>query len=65
MGWECSTVYSISLNSFWLTVFAKRNETKWIIMYWNKHIQCHNSPIPLFDNLNNWNKTAEVQNMQI
>ena len=31
---------------------TKRNETKWIIIYWNEHIQRHNSPIPLCDNLN-------------
>ena len=35
-----------------------------MIMYGNEHIQCHNGPIPLCDNLKK-NKTVEVQIMQI
>ena len=35
-----------------LLYFAKRNETKWINLNWNEHIQYHNSPFPPCDNLN-------------
>ena len=42
-----------------------RNETKWINLNWNEHIQCHNSPFPPCDNPKTRINTAEGQNMQI
>ena len=46
-----------------LTVFCemKRNETKWIKMYWNEYIQCHYSQIPPCHNLNKEQKSGSTE----
>ena len=54
--WLKVFVQNSTLRGVVYTKSVKRNETKRnemnIVMYWKEYIQCHNSPIPLCDNLN-------------